>query len=80
MLRDPESPRRVTLLMTAAAHGQAHLMQELLLCGADPNVEDSQGRTALFHAAKHGMLRSILELKDRKVRAVSYTHLRAHET
>ena len=40
-----------------------------------PNVEDSQGRTALFHAAEHGMLRSILELKDRKVReTVRFDH------
>jgi len=46
-------PRRVVL---AAKAGVLANVVALLQEGADPDVADEQGRTALFHAAEQGFL------------------------
>lgn len=42
----------VTPLMEASRHGQLHCVQWLLQTGADPWLQDRQGRTALHYAAR----------------------------
>lgn len=43
-----------TALRNASFAGNAALVEKLLRAGADPNVADVHGRTALSHAARHG--------------------------
>lgn len=40
--------------MVAAAKGRTAMVRELLSHGADPNVEDNDGWTAILCAAKEG--------------------------
>lgn len=40
--------------MLAASHGRADMVNLLVDCGADINVQDSDGSTALMCASEHG--------------------------
>jgi ankyrin repeat protein len=50
------SMNKQTILMTAAALGNAKLAEELLRMGADVNRRDLNGRTALHYAASVGAI------------------------
>ncbi|XP_036410674.1 KN motif and ankyrin repeat domain-containing protein 3-like [Megalops cyprinoides] len=43
-----------TALMLAVSHGRQEMVQVLLDCGADVNVQDDEGSTALMCACEHG--------------------------
>uniref|UniRef100_A0A8C4TL73 Uncharacterized protein n=1 Tax=Erpetoichthys calabaricus TaxID=27687 RepID=A0A8C4TL73_ERPCA len=43
-----------TALMLAVSHGRQEMMQALLDCGADVNMQDDEGSTALMCASEHG--------------------------
>ena len=43
-----------TILMLASDYGHTELVQLILSCGADPNLQDKQGRTALRRASESG--------------------------
>ncbi|XP_054912745.1 KN motif and ankyrin repeat domain-containing protein 3 isoform X1 [Poeciliopsis prolifica] len=43
-----------TALMLAVSHGRQEMVQALLECGADVNVQDDEGSTALMCASEHG--------------------------
>ncbi|XP_066449715.1 KN motif and ankyrin repeat domain-containing protein 2 isoform X2 [Eleutherodactylus coqui] len=43
-----------TALMLAVSHGRLDVVQALLQCGADVNVQDHDGSTALMCACEHG--------------------------
>lgn len=43
-----------TALMLAVRHGRGLMVRLLLRCGADPNVQDRQGATALMCACERG--------------------------
>ncbi|XP_028259388.1 KN motif and ankyrin repeat domain-containing protein 3 isoform X2 [Parambassis ranga] len=43
-----------TALMLAVSHGRLEMVQALLECGADVNVQDDEGSTALMCASEHG--------------------------
>lgn len=45
-----------TTLMLAASHGKLDVVNLLLECGADINIQDDDGSTALMCAAEHGYL------------------------
>lgn len=45
-----------TTLMLAASHGKLDVLNLLLECGADINIQDDDGSTALMCAAEHGYL------------------------
>ncbi|XP_065218197.1 uncharacterized protein Kank isoform X2 [Planococcus citri] len=45
-----------TTLMLAASHGKLDVVNLLLECGADVNIQDDDGSTALMCAAEHGYL------------------------
>ena len=49
-----ENPSQVRPLHSAAARNDAALVRQLLASGADPNVAQHGGWTALHSAAKHG--------------------------
>lgn len=49
-------------LMVAAAGGYASSVRNLLDNGADPKCRDGSESTALHHAARHGQVKSGLEL------------------
>ncbi|MEQ2245310.1 KN motif and ankyrin repeat domain-containing protein 3 [Ilyodon furcidens] len=40
--------------MLAVSHGRQEMVQALLECGADVNVQDDEGSTALMCASEHG--------------------------
>ncbi|XP_028301043.1 KN motif and ankyrin repeat domain-containing protein 3 isoform X2 [Gouania willdenowi] len=43
-----------TALMLAVSHGRQEMVQALLECGADVNLQDDEGSTALMCASEHG--------------------------
>ncbi|XP_039623021.1 KN motif and ankyrin repeat domain-containing protein 3 [Polypterus senegalus] len=43
-----------TALMLAVSHGRQEMMQALLDCGANVNMQDDEGSTALMCASEHG--------------------------
>ncbi|XP_074836239.1 KN motif and ankyrin repeat domain-containing protein 2 isoform X2 [Carettochelys insculpta] len=43
-----------TALMLAVSHGRLDVVQALLACGADVNLQDADGSTALMCACEHG--------------------------
>nr|XP_061831906.1 KN motif and ankyrin repeat domain-containing protein 1-like isoform X1 [Nerophis lumbriciformis]XP_061831907.1 KN motif and ankyrin repeat domain-containing protein 1-like isoform X1 [Nerophis lumbriciformis] len=43
-----------TALMLAVSHGRQGMVEALLECGADVNVQDDEGSTALMCASEHG--------------------------
>lgn len=40
--------------MLAVSHGRQEMVRALLECGADVNVQDDEGSTALMCASEHG--------------------------
>ncbi|XP_048352073.1 KN motif and ankyrin repeat domain-containing protein 1-like isoform X2 [Sphaerodactylus townsendi] len=43
-----------TALMLAVSHGRQEMVEALLVCGADINLQDEEGSTALMCACEHG--------------------------
>ncbi|XP_042335961.1 KN motif and ankyrin repeat domain-containing protein 3 isoform X2 [Sceloporus undulatus] len=43
-----------TALMLAVSHGRQEMVEVLLACGADTNLQDEEGSTALMCACEHG--------------------------
>ncbi|KAL8185961.1 UNVERIFIED_CONTAM: hypothetical protein K2H54_060358 [Gekko kuhli] len=43
-----------TALMLAVSHGRQEMVEALLACGADINLQDEEGSTALMWACEHG--------------------------
>lgn len=41
-------------MMLAVSHGRQEMVRALLECGADVNVQDDEGSTALMCASEHG--------------------------
>ena len=50
-----------TPLMAACAYGRVELVKELLSRGADPNLKDTDGNTAIHHCDYADCLRVLLE-------------------
>lgn len=50
--------------MVASAKGRSALVRELLTHGADPNLEDNDGWSALLNAAKEGYVDIVLQLLE----------------
>lgn len=51
-------------MMLAVSHGRQEMVRALLECGADVNVQDDEGSTALMCASEHGraeIVRLLLE-------------------
>lgn len=40
--------------MLAVSHGRMDMVRALLACGADVNIQDDEGSTALMCASEHG--------------------------
>jgi ankyrin repeat protein len=59
---DHPDPEGMTLLMWAAAHGQAITVNLLISHGADPNHVGPEGTTALLLAASSGHLECLKAL------------------
>lgn len=50
--------------MVASAKGRSAMLRELLTHGADPNIEDNDGWSALLNAAKEGYVDIVLQLLE----------------
>ncbi|NXN26447.1 KANK3 protein, partial [Nycticryphes semicollaris] len=48
-----------TALMLAVSHGRQEMVEALLGCGADVNLQDEEGSTALMCACEHGRLETV---------------------
>ncbi|XP_053855585.1 KN motif and ankyrin repeat domain-containing protein 3 isoform X1 [Vidua macroura] len=48
-----------TALMLAVSHGRQEMVEALLACGADMNLQDEEGSTALMCACEHGRLETV---------------------
>ncbi|NWR63262.1 KANK3 protein, partial [Bucorvus abyssinicus] len=48
-----------TALMLAVSHGRQEMVDALLACGADVNVQDEEGSTALMCACEHGRVETV---------------------
>ncbi|NXM65215.1 KANK3 protein, partial [Serilophus lunatus] len=48
-----------TALMLAVSHGRQEMVDALLSCGADVNLQDEEGSTALMCACEHGRLETV---------------------
>jgi uncharacterized protein len=76
-----------TALMWAANFGHLQLVQQLIAAGADPQIEDMYGETALSHAASHEtplvfqFLYPMASAKDRRrcMRIVARNQLWTHQ-
>jgi len=55
-LTDGSHPQRQTMLMAASASGRLHAVRVLLAQGADPNLQNADGDTALLLATQRRML------------------------
>lgn len=50
--------------MLAVSHGRQEMVRALLECGADVNVQDDEGSTALMCASEHGRAEIVKLLLD----------------
>ncbi|XP_024070179.1 KN motif and ankyrin repeat domain-containing protein 3 isoform X3 [Terrapene carolina triunguis] len=48
-----------TALMLAVSHGRQEMVEAVLACGADVNLQDEEGSTALMCACEHGRLETV---------------------
>ncbi|XP_075467806.1 KN motif and ankyrin repeat domain-containing protein 3 isoform X3 [Ascaphus truei] len=48
-----------TALMLAVSHGRQEMVQALLACGANVNIQDDEGSTALMCATEHGRTETV---------------------
>uniref|UniRef100_A0A8B9GJ54 KN motif and ankyrin repeat domains 3 n=1 Tax=Amazona collaria TaxID=241587 RepID=A0A8B9GJ54_9PSIT len=48
-----------TALMLAVSHGRQEMVEALLTCGADVNLQDEEGSTALMCACEHGRMETV---------------------
>ncbi|NWI87274.1 KANK3 protein, partial [Pitta sordida] len=48
-----------TALMLAVSHGRQEMVEALLSCGADVNLQDEEGSTALMCACEHGRAETV---------------------
>ncbi|XP_074834057.1 KN motif and ankyrin repeat domain-containing protein 3 isoform X3 [Carettochelys insculpta] len=48
-----------TALMLAVSHGRQEMVQAVLACGADVNLQDEEGSTALMCACEHGRVETV---------------------
>ncbi|XP_063145676.1 KN motif and ankyrin repeat domain-containing protein 3 [Candoia aspera] len=48
-----------TALMLAVSHGRREMVEALLACGADVNLQDEEGSTALMCACEHGRVETV---------------------
>ncbi|NXL50953.1 KANK3 protein, partial [Podilymbus podiceps] len=48
-----------TALMLAVSHGRQEMVEALLACGADVNLQDEEGSTALMCACEHGRTETV---------------------
>lgn len=48
-----------TALMLAVSHGRQEMVEALLACGADVNLQDEEGSTALMCACEHGRAETV---------------------
>ncbi|NXB30160.1 KANK3 protein, partial [Eulacestoma nigropectus] len=48
-----------TALMLAVSHGRQEMVEALLACGADVNLQDEEGSTALMCACEHGRMETV---------------------
>ncbi|NWS23579.1 KANK3 protein, partial [Polioptila caerulea] len=48
-----------TALMLAVSHGRQEMVEALLACGADVNLQDEEGSTALMCACEHGRIETV---------------------
>ncbi|NXA42545.1 KANK3 protein, partial [Eudromia elegans] len=48
-----------TALMLAVSHGRQEMVEALLVCGADVNLQDEEGSTALMCACEHGRVETV---------------------
>ncbi|XP_042650556.1 KN motif and ankyrin repeat domain-containing protein 3 isoform X2 [Tyto alba] len=48
-----------TALMLAVSHGRQEMVEALLACGADVNLQDEEGSTALMCACEHGRVQTV---------------------
>lgn len=48
-----------TALMLAVSHGRQEMVDALLACGADVNLQDEEGSTALMCACEHGRMETV---------------------
>ncbi|XP_077573634.1 KN motif and ankyrin repeat domain-containing protein 3 [Stigmatopora nigra] len=53
-----------TALMLAVSHGRQEMVEALLECGGDVNVQDDEGSTALMCASEHGRAEIVKLLLD----------------
>ncbi|XP_015272134.1 PREDICTED: KN motif and ankyrin repeat domain-containing protein 3, partial [Gekko japonicus] len=54
-----------TALMLAVSHGRQEMVEALLACGADINLQDEEGSTALMCACEHGRAGTVRLLLSR---------------
>uniref|UniRef100_A0A8C1H185 KN motif and ankyrin repeat domains 4 n=1 Tax=Cyprinus carpio TaxID=7962 RepID=A0A8C1H185_CYPCA len=66
-----------TALMLAVSHGRTMMVQVLLDCGADVNIQDRDGSTALMCACEHGHTEIVKILLDRPECDISLTDKKA---
>lgn len=79
-----------TALMLAVSHGRQQMVEALLECGGDVNVQDDEGSTALMCASEHGraeIVKLLLEqpgcdisIVDNVRMCSSVTHNQSHIT
>lgn len=71
-------------MMLAVSHGRQEMVRVLLECGADVNVQDDEGSTALMCASEHGRAEIVKLLLEQpgcdisivdNVRLLHFSHL-----